>query len=202
MTDHQGTPDIADGTSADYHGEADFAGTSLSALDSNRFGITVARNPTLTDDKLAATNEFCRLCGVDLLIARCATTDTVSVTALEEDGFRLMDTLIYWRLVLTSSLLPEVRRSVHVRVLRPSDTDAEASIASQAFCSYEGHYHSDNYLNRDACTEVYVSWATRCSRDPEVADEMLGAEVAGQLVGFVALKRLSAGAVQSHIQYS
>src|SRR5690348_6071613 len=73
------------------------APTTISELDSLRFGVRIARNPSLTRETLAEANEFCLRHDIDLLIARCRAEDTLSMQCLEADGFRLMDTLVSWR---------------------------------------------------------------------------------------------------------
>lgn len=165
---------------------------SLSAMDSARFGVVVARSPHLTADGLAEADAFCRAHYVDLLIARCPTSDSAAIVNLEADGFRLMDTVVYWRRSLITSPLPPQDTTVKVRVLAPIDAEAASAVARQAFSAYDGHYHADTRLARAASTEAYASWAARCCAEAGAADAVLGVEVDRALAGFVALKRIDA----------
>lgn len=167
---------------------ADAGETTLSPLDSRRFGLVVARNPRMTCAHLGAANAFCREHQVDMLIARCPTPDTPTVHCLEGDGFRWMDTLVYWRRDLTKQPIPARAAESPIRPLRAEDEAGVTSLARAAFADYGGHYHADARLNREACTAVYVDWAKNCCTQPGFADIVLGVEHDQTILGFMALK--------------
>ena len=177
-------------------GGAPASPTTISEPDSLRFGVRIARNPSLTHDTLAEANEFCLRHDIDLMIARCATEDSFSMHSLEADGFRLMDTLVSWRRSLDRPAPAEhtgQENGTLVQPIGPVDEAAVRRIAAQAFQGYSGHYHADPRLDQHQASEVYISWATRCCREPDSADLMLGARRDGELVGFLALKALGQG---------
>lgn len=173
------------------------AETSLSTIDSERFGVVVARNALLLRDGLTRANHFCSLHSVDLLIVRCPTTDTTSLHAHEDDGFRVMDTLVYWKCAVAPgehARVAQTERPFTLRALAPEDATAVGTIAAEAFRDYAGHYHADPLLAPAACTQSYVSWAMRCCSEPGVVDEMIGAVRGDEIIGFLALAHTPGGA--------
>lgn len=159
---------------------------SLSAIDKERFGIVTAREPQFTHGALDETLRFCRANAVELLIARCDTTDLAAAQAMERAGGRLMDTLVYYVRDLGRPL-PEASDAAHVRALRPGDVDQVRSVASEAFRGYFGHYHADPRLDRAKCDATYASWAERSCIEPAAASKVLVSEHDGRIGGFLTL---------------
>ena len=178
--------------------EKPFSGapTTISELDSLRFGVRVARNAGLSQETLAEANAFCLRHDIDLLIARCPAEDILSMQCLEADGFRLMDTLVSWRRSLDRPAPAESTSQENgtiVQSIGPVDEEVVCRIAAQAFQGYTGHYHADPRLDQRQASEVYISWARRCCQEPDAADLLLGAWRDGEMVGFIALKALGQG---------
>ena len=71
--------------------------TTISQQDSTHFGLPIARNPHLTREGIEAADAFCRRENVALFIVRCPTTDTNSLLGLQDNGYRIVDTLVHWR---------------------------------------------------------------------------------------------------------
>lgn len=165
-------------------------GIELSSLDSSRFGVVVARHPHLTCADLSAAELFCEAHHVDLLIARCPVSEAHTVQCLEDDGFRWMDTLVYWRRNLAKP--PTLERAdtgeYTIRPLLSDDASQVATLVRATFGHYSGHYHADARLDRDTCTAVYVDWAVKSCAQPGFADVVLGVEQAREVLGFMALK--------------
>lgn len=159
-----------------------------SAIDEARFGIRVARNHALTEETLEETLAFCREQAIDMLIARTPSQAIRFVQQLESLGFQLMDTLVYYRRDLTRTPLPEPQDAALIRPVRSGEEAAVREIAAQAFQGYFGHYHADPRLDQAACDAAYISWAERSCVDRSVANEVLVAELEGELVGFLTLR--------------
>jgi GNAT superfamily N-acetyltransferase len=165
------------------------AQVALSPLDEARFGIRVARIHELTSQVLDETLEFCRDHAVQMLIARSPSQDIRFVQQLEELGFRLMDTLVYYRRDLVYLPIPEPQNAVVIRPVRAGEEAVVREVAAQSFQGYLGHYHADPRLDPAACDAAYISWAERSCLDRAVADEVLVAELDGYPVGFLTLRR-------------
>lgn len=161
---------------------------SLSAIDTNRFGVRIARSSHVSHDNLAQTLNFCRENHVELLIGRCPTTDTDSVHAMEMNGFLLMDTLVYLRKDIRSYQPAYHQTELTIRTVRPEDIPQVVEVARLSFTDYHGHYHADHRLNPRQATEAYASWAERCCVDPAVAARVLVAESGAGIVGFRAIR--------------
>lgn len=168
---------------------------ALSEIDSERFGVRVAR-AHVTLDNLPRVSSFCAAEQIDLLIARCATSDLVAAQSLESQGFLLMDTLVYYRFDLTKRAIPEDTGEFQVRPLQPGDEDEVRRVASAAFKGYVGHYHADPRLDRGKCDEVYSSWAIRSCTTGEAADAVFVADRGGRVAGFATLRLNSAQEIE------
>lgn len=163
--------------------------TTLSEFDSNHFGLPIARNPNLTGEGIDAANAFCQREQIDLLIARCPTADTGSLLALQEDGFRIVDTLVRWRRSLATFQSDRENPSIMTRPVITTDCPTVTSVARAAFRAHSGHYHADPQLSPVRSMELYVSWAARACSAVNEDNPVLVAEWEGSLAGFLALQR-------------
>ena len=159
----------------------------INALESARFGITAAR---LTDPfaPLAQVNAAARTMNVQMMTVRVDSTDLRRVQELEDDGYRLMDTLVWYGRELVD--LPEIGPSPADEIIRragPEDAAKVATVAQEAFAGYCGHYHSDPRLSAAAADAAYVDWAessvARCTDSRPV----LVAVAQDRIVGFLTL---------------
>jgi len=166
---------------------AETAKVEFSEIDSARFGLRIAR-AQVTAANLAQVMDYCAAERIDLLIARCATSELATAQKMEASGFLLMDTLVYYSFDLTKRTIPEDVPRARVREIAPGDQDGVERVASAAFQGYYGHYHADPRLDPKKCDEGYVSWATRSCASREVAKEVLVAEYNQNLVGFATLR--------------
>lgn len=161
----------------------------LSPIDEERFGIRTARAMVTAPEEVGRVLEFCQTHQVAFLIARCPVAELHTVQAMEQQGFLLMDTLLYYVRHLTKFPIPEDRAQSLVRPIRPGEEAQVREIAAQSFQGYYGHYHADPRLDRTKCDEAYVSWAVRSATSREVADEVLVAEIDDRLAGFATLRQ-------------
>jgi GNAT superfamily N-acetyltransferase len=159
----------------------------FSEIDSERFGVRVAR-AYIVSDRLSRVLEFCATERIDLLVARCRTSDLEAAQGMESKGFLLMDTLVYYSFDLTKKEIPEDPCKVRVRRLLPGDEEEIPKVASAAFKGYMGHYHADRRLDPGQCDEAYRSWAERSCTTDKAADEVLVAEIGGKVAGFATLR--------------
>ncbi len=161
----------------------------LSSLDSDRFGFKIARAIVDDPSDIDIIKEYCRYNEVTMLIARCATSCIEAVQAMEWDGYKLMDTLIYYRRSLVKKVpFPEINKTMLIREFRQDDEPDIKKIAIQAFRGYMGHYHADNRLPRSLCDESYVSWAVNSCHAKELADIVMVAEIDHEVAGFHTLR--------------
>jgi GNAT superfamily N-acetyltransferase len=168
---------------------------AFSAIDTERFGARIAREPQATAEGFPAALRTCREQRIAMLIVRCAGEDLRAAQAIEAAGGRLMDTLVYWRRDLEKPR-PAPSPGV-VRPLRPGDLDAVRGVSAASFRGYFGHYHADARLDRAKADEAYASWAERSCVDPAAATRVLVAEHDGRVVGFLTL--LERGAEEQEI---
>jgi ribosomal protein S18 acetylase RimI-like enzyme len=163
---------------------------ALSSIDEARFGIRTAKATDLTVDSLPDAIGFCRREAVRFLITRCSASDLPLVHQLEQDGFLLMDTLVYYRhRNLAHTTVVADPEGVAIRPVEPAEAPLVRSIAAQSFQGYKGHYHADPRLNPNDCDEAYQDWAVRSceSREPGQSEVLVAASPDG-LLGFATLR--------------
>jgi hypothetical protein len=132
--------------------------------DEARFGVRAARCRLTSREDMANVHEYCRTNAIELLIARCASGRLEVVQHLEQSGYRLMDTLLYYAFDLTRRPIPDEADKVLIRWAVPSDAPAIEAVARPSFKGYFGHYHADERLDREQADETYVSWAVTSGR--------------------------------------
>jgi GNAT superfamily N-acetyltransferase len=126
-----------------------------------------------------------------MLIARCPASELATVQLMEQRGFLLMDTLLYYVRHLAKPPIPEDRHAELIRPIRAGEEEPVKAIAAASFKGYFGHYHADARLDKTKCDETYISWAVRSCTDRSLATEVLVADIEGQLAGFATLRRNS-----------
>jgi GNAT superfamily N-acetyltransferase len=128
---------------------------TISPLDSERFGVVVARADGVTAATLPALLASSEQQRVELLIARCDGGDLAAAKAMVSAGLAALE----FQIVFKGPLQP--RRDPAIREGRPEDRDAVVALAQTGFDHLVGHYHADPRLDSEACREGYVEWALR-----------------------------------------
>jgi len=162
-------------------------GVSISQLENERFGIQVAR-ATIAMETFNSMLDHCHDRSVQLLIARCPVSEMMLVHQLENHGFLLMDTLVYYSRDLVNKPVPDVQNMIVVRPVKPGEEQSVKKLAEEAFTGYKGHYHCDDRLDKKLCDEIYPDWAYRSCISKDVADEVLVAEQNSSILGFITLR--------------
>ncbi|MFC1888819.1 GNAT family N-acetyltransferase [Thermodesulfobacteriota bacterium] len=164
------------------------AGVRLFHFDEERFGMRSARAYIDSPEALYESETFCRTHSVRFLVARVPADWIRIIQQMEQAGFLLMDTLVYYNRDLTRSPLPSDECEIPIRLIRKGEEETIGAIAKQTYKRYFGHYHADPRLDSAKCDEGYVDWAYRSCIDKNMADEVLVAEQDGKIVGFVTLR--------------
>lgn len=159
----------------------------VSQLDNERFGVVTARADHITASDLSAVDAFCKAHNVKLLIARVGVQHLDAVQQMEADGFRLMDTLVYYAFKYNHNEIPMTRGRHSLRAIKPEEADRAAEIARQSFEGYFGHYHADPRLDNEVCDAIYTDWANRSARG-ELADFVFGAYLDDHLMSFATMR--------------
>lgn len=124
-----------------------------------RFGCRTARAFIAELDDLPSLVAFCREDHTQLLIVRCPASALTVAQALEAEGARLMDALLYFERSIGEEAIPKRGESVSIRVAASIDSAEMAEVAREAFTDFSGHYHSDPLLDRRTCDDIYAEWA-------------------------------------------
>jgi GNAT superfamily N-acetyltransferase len=160
----------------------------LSEIDTDRFGIRIARASHLTPDQLDHVLGYCGSYSIRMLIARCSTAELALAQEMERRGFLLMDTLVYYSFDFRKKNIPSDTGMAEIRTIRPGEEKEVRTIARESFRGYFGHYHADSALDRQACDDAYTSWAENSCVKEGFADHVLTAVSKGRLAGFATLR--------------
>jgi RimJ/RimL family protein N-acetyltransferase len=160
----------------------------ISKVDTDRFGFVYVRANYVAEADIADMLAYCRDHGAGVCVARCDVGDFAAMEALENAGFRLKDTLVYYEATLEPSTIPMPRSAVPIRAVRPGEGDAVSALARAAFADYFSHYHADPRFDRGKVDDAFVDWAQRSCADKGVADEVFVADDGGTLGGFATLR--------------
>jgi len=169
---------------------------AINDLETARFGIVAARliDPATSLDEV---NAQARYMGVQMITTRIEASNFSRIHALEADGYRLMDTLVYYTRSLLDLPETETRyKDFDIRCVVPSDAPAVAEVARAAFQGYFGHYHADPRLDNLAADEAYVEWAETTIDQISNLKPSLVAVDQGLVLGFLSLKLISAEEVE------
>jgi GNAT superfamily N-acetyltransferase len=161
---------------------------AISEPDSANFGFTFIRANAVTGADIPAALDFSRRHGARVLMVRCDTGDIGATRALEGEGFRLVDTLLFSRAELEKLGIPGRRLAFPIRYFCSSDTEQIADVAAVLYKDYFGHYHVDPLFDRAKVCEGYVDWARRSCLDKSVAAEIFVAHDGERICGFVTMR--------------
>lgn len=131
--------------------------------------------------------------GFDHLSVRVDVQNSCAFQALQQHGFRVMNTLCTFLFEAGYERTPSAGAQNHFRIrdYHPDDMDAVLNIATCAFTSYPSCFHIDPSIDNDAALSLYVEWAKKCCLG-DMADAMLVAERANHVVGFIGWRRNAA----------
>lgn len=123
----------------------------------------------------------------DFLLGKVKTNDIHSIHALEENKFKLVDTLLDFvydpfKKPFTSLTPPVTVAGASIRLATKEDEGELIQIASKAFQEHFGRYHSDENIPRDAATKVYKEWVTSSLNG--YADFIIIVEVDGRIAAY------------------
>ncbi|OQB56159.1 MAG: TDP-fucosamine acetyltransferase [Deltaproteobacteria bacterium ADurb.Bin151] len=161
---------------------------TLSILDQERFGVKTAKSRDFIWHDIPEMLSQCRQNYVQLLIARCPSSNLKTAQELERRGFLLMDTLVYYEhnLHLTNIIVPNEK--ITIRGILPGEAEDVRALAAESFKGYCGHYHADPKLDVHQCDDVYTSWAYNSCISKDFATEVFVAVLDDKIVGFATLR--------------
>ncbi len=161
---------------------------TLSILDQERFGVKTAKSRDFIWHDIPEMLSQCRQNHVQLLIARCPSSNLKTAQELERRGFLLMDTLVYYEhnLHLTNIIVPNEK--ITIRGILPGEAEDVRALAAESFKGYCGHYHADPKLDVHQCDDVYTSWAYNSCISKDFATEVFVAVLDDKIVGFATLR--------------
>lgn len=163
----------------------------ISEIDVARFDAKIAKATISPNDSILEMVKWCEDRDVEMLIARCSTSESRYVQMMECAGFQLMDTLVYFEHKSVTRVPVDLPVDYSIREGRTEDAGALEEIAVRAFGGFFGHYHADARLRRIDCNMVYSSWAANSLKSKAVADVVFVVENRETLVAFLTLKRRS-----------
>lgn len=156
-------------------------------LEEVRFGIKSAKIVNLNAENLHSLPEALRNSRHSFYSVRISTDQVDLVQAVEGMGFRLMDTLVYYRKT-SLKLTPSFDSKYTYSIANAESADLIYAMAKKIFKNYVGHYHADPNFAKSSCDEVYADWAYQACKQHDVADAVIVAKDKDTPVGFAAIK--------------
>lgn len=109
------------------------------------------------------------------------TDDITSIHVLENNGFRLMDTLLDYTFEYNRSPISDIKQSHIIRSFKKEDINGIIEVARTAFGTHFGRFNVDNELKKNA-SKFYVKWAESSCRSD--SDTIFVAELNKKIVGY------------------
>lgn len=156
-----------------------------SVLDTERFGYNIAKINSFDTPIKDLLNEL-KLNNYKLILSKVNANDIKLINDLESNGFMLKDIQLTYQFELAEPINFSPSNDVKIRNAELSDKMSLFEIAMKSFENY-GHYAVDENLDAQKCKEIYGDWIIR-SYDKNVADNILVAEINGQIAGFLSHK--------------
>lgn len=159
----------------------------LSELDRERFGVITGKGFITQVDYVKDALNFCADNDVKFLIVRCYVSNIEVAQELEKNGFRIMDTLMYYKHNLQN--IPEnPNKNIIVRPMESKEAPEVRKIAQDCFDGYYGHYHADPMLNMKDCNDVYTSWVENHCSALDNNNEVAAVTIDNKIVGFCIMR--------------
>jgi GNAT superfamily N-acetyltransferase len=136
--------------------------TDESSLDSERWKVKTYRIYPQTEKELERDHGF--------IIARIETDRLDLVSKAERLGYKLCDTLVYWKGKCVGSNDQCPSPGYWTRPIEPKDKEAIARLTKESFEGYKSHYFADSHTKAGS-VDAYVDWATRSVDGVVIEDE-------------------------------
>jgi hypothetical protein len=169
-------------------GANDLPGQLLpSPIETNRFGIGVARVEIGPDSKAAATDvvDLIEQCDIDVVVVRYP-ADRVSWAAEFSSGRRSVfhaDTIVYWELAHPHTVA--LGDGFAFRIAQAGERDLVDDLARSAFTDYGSHYRANQLFDPADIALGYAEWAT--SQVAVTSSSVLVVSRGGDDVAFAAI---------------
>jgi L-amino acid N-acyltransferase YncA len=168
--------------------------------DSAFFGVPMGRLDLLLrgpagahgtiSEALDALLQQARELGLRHLAAKVDIADMQAVAALENAGFRLMDSLVTYYTHPRRQPPTPVREVGRVRPMTAADVDTILAITRDAYRGFLGRFYLDPHLPAARSDQFYLEWARQCCAG-RMADRIVVADDgAGSIHGWASTRRV------------
>lgn len=157
-----------------------------STLESNRFSVKCGRLQISSVEEIRSAIQSADQQNYQFLSVRIPTNNVELVQKLENFGFYIADTLVYYKRDI-STIEGEPVQWHSCLNMSHLERDVVA-ITELAFKDYPSHYAVDSFFSKSDVEEVYLDWARRSCVDRQVATDVIGQFVDDQLVAFASVK--------------
>jgi dTDP-4-amino-4,6-dideoxy-D-galactose acyltransferase len=150
--------------------------------DSSFFGQNIGRitKNQLTESTAAEARAWCERQRIDCLYFLAEASDSASVRAAEDGGFRLVDIRLTFERELSATPSKRLSDGI-IRMGDPSDSSALIAIAGQ--CHRDSRFYQDPHFPRSRCDALYETWIEKSLNG--YAEAVLVAQWKGEAVGYI-----------------
>lgn len=163
--------------------------SSFFGLQMARINLLLCRHPTAEYYPIAAALlntalEGAREAGLEHLSVRIDVDNLCLMHALEDTGFRLMDTLCTYIFEQGQELPTCKDKRYMTRNYRPDDYQAVLDVATTAFKGYPNRFSVDPHLNDEQAGKFYLEWTKKFCRGKQM-EQLIVAEKKDRVIGFL-----------------
>jgi hypothetical protein len=161
----------------------------ISQLDSDRFGFEVAKISADVKNPESIVRQLKKR-STKLIIARIDFSNIKLINRLEKLGFQYKDAQVTFNFNLQNNLPPKNVNQFSLVLFNDRHLSQMIEITKTSFNNY-GHYFADDELDKEKCNEIYIDWIQRCSKNRDIADEIIVAEKNNVVLGYLAIKMIT-----------
>ncbi|KPK98942.1 MAG: hypothetical protein AMJ95_01395 [Omnitrophica WOR_2 bacterium SM23_72] len=142
-------------------------------------------NKDVIKNLLSFVSRICSQERVSCLYCRVSTDNYSVFHSLEEEGFKIMDTLVTYLFNKRKHKISPFKSMCQVRLFRDDDMRSLVKMVQGIFIL--SHFYKDSNISRKNADKFYIRWIQECCRG-SLADKVLVAERNNKILGFLTYK--------------
>lgn len=136
-------------------------------------------------DPLSFIFQICDKEGISHLSCRISTDDYSAIHSLEEEGFRIMETLVTYLFNKRKHKVLQLKDMSKIRSFKNGDLESLIEMVRGAFPL--SRFYLDPKIPNEYVDKFYIKWVKECCKG-SLADKVLVAERKGEIIGFLSYR--------------
>ena len=179
---------------ADLPWETRIFGKKMGALKYIVVDVDSLQAQEIAKQLLSQTIHWATKHGIDFLLCKTDTDDTLCIHAMEREGFYLMDTMLdyvydFRKFPLHDIYSPPLPQGAKIRLAQEDDLEELVAVAHASFREHFGRFHVDERISKRQAVRVYEEWIK--SSWGGYADWIFVAEINKRIAGYSVWRKTS-----------